>query len=213
MSTFTSPAPQLYPLRGGLPEGQLKSPMWQQDLGVSLLQQYFGGPDRIAIDTSSFLWNPDPTQSKLFVGTRDNFNVETVGKQPAIIVGLAEQSYPKKVLGDRAGVNRHTGTEQFLETTEGGWEFFCRSDLAQESLSLATEVKYFLNGYRHVIAAKYGFQAIRMSGVGKYASAKEYRDSYGCLATCAYTLEDNFELETLALKVSAFALTLNGTRA
>lgn len=206
-----SPSPSLYPLRGGLPCGQIKSPVWLQGLAVNLLEQYFGCPERIALESSKFLWNPDPLVSRVYINIRDNFDPVTVGKRPAIIVGLGEQSYPQKMIGDLMAVDRFTGTKTFHDLIEGTWEFACMGEGPLEALALASEIKYFLGAHRHPVADKYGFQMLRMSGIGKYVKQPEYRDAFGCLATAAYSIEDNFTLDQMALKVSAFRLKLAAT--
>lgn len=190
---------------------QLKSPIWLLGAGVGLLRQYFASEDRIAIDNASFVWKEDQKASKLYINHADNFDFETVGKRPAIIVDLADLEYPQDVLGDAMEYRPSSGGIDILDRYRGAWNITCISNKPTESWSLATEVKYLFQTYRRYIANTYSMDFVRVMKIGHYQKFEEYRDAYGCQVAISFVGQDNFTVDEESLKVSAITFDLQTT--
>ena len=193
---------------------QLKTPIYMLAIGVSLLQQHFGNPDRIVLEKSRFLYSETTTDGdcsdELFIGYRDNLNYQAVGKRPSVIVELGECVYPPEVIGDLlSGSQINNGIEGILDRYTSSWKFNCLSGKPLEALALATEVKYFLQTYRRFISTTYKMDKLRVASLSPYQKFEEYKDNYGCQVTVPFSVQDNFGLKTESLKVSGICLNFN----
>ena len=187
-------------------ELQLKTPVYLLGVGYSLLTQHFGCQERIVLERSSYLWNPTPAQSQVYINYRDNMDYEVVGKRPSIIVDLGDVQYPRDVIGDVLQYNGEQGTFDILDRCESSWIFTCLSDKALDSLALATEIKYFWQTYRKYVAQTYGFDTLRCQQISRWQKQSEYKDYQGCAVGVQFSCQDNFSVGVESLKVAGIAL-------
>lgn len=205
-----SVSPRLvYPLsQGSEAVCQLKTPLYMLGLGVSLVKQHFGTDERIALEKSKYLWKEDQSLSNLYVSYQDNTDYAVIGKRPAVIVSLGDTTFPRKVIGDRFAVDQIYGGAQFLDYSSASWDFVCIADKALDSLSLAGEVRYFFQTYCKYIVPVYGINDIRVEAIGRYQKQPDYKDLYGIVVKVGFDIQDNFEVDQEALKISAIKLNL-----
>ena len=205
-----SVSPRLvYPLsQGSEAVCQLKTPLYMLGLGVSLVKQHFGTEERIALEKSKYLWKEDQSLSNLYVSYQDNTDYAVIGKRPAVIVSLGDTTFPRKVIGDRFAVDQIYGGAQFLDYSSASWDFVCIADKALDSLSLAGEVRYFFQTYCKYIVPVYGINDIRVEAIGRYQKQPDYKDLYGIVVKVGFDIQDNFEVDQEALKISAIKLNL-----
>lgn len=197
--------PFVYPFLSQGASCQIKTPVYLLGMGMTLLKQHFGNPDRLSLDKASFLYTDDTKDEKsgLYIGYRDNLDFETVSKRPAIIVDLGDLQFPRDAVGDLIGYVKETGAVNFQDRTIGAWNFTCLSDKPLEAWSLAGEIKFFIQTYRRFIARVYCMDDIRVMSIGGYQRFQEYKDQSGVRVSVGMNFQQNFGISVESLKVSA----------
>lgn len=181
---------------------------WKAGVMVSLLRQYFGQDDRITLDKARFLWTADRTQSEVQIDTVDNLKFDETGKKPAMLVDFEAQQFPKDVLGDHEGY-QVDGTQMMFNRNVGSFLIECWALKKLESYSMADEIRYFLQGYRHPIAKTYRFNTLRVSQVAKAVKYRQFDDYWISRVVVEYEQSEEWGVGIESLKVSRFALALN----
>ena len=89
-------------------------------------------------------WDSDPTLTTLLVELGLNQETETRGTAPAVYINKLDTVVSRAVIGDRAGVQLHTGTEGFTALVTSPMRIDCVSTEAGESALLGDNVQFTL---------------------------------------------------------------------
>lgn len=202
-------AEDTYPLEDGCRiHNQFWTTNWKAGVMVSVLRQYFGQPDRITIEKATLLWDADITKSKVQIDTVDNLKFDETGKRPAILVDFETQQFPRDVIGDRQDYQQD-GVWQMFNRNTGAFLLECWGLKKLESYSIADEIRYFLQAYRHQIAETYGFNTLRIAQVMKAVKYRQFDDYWVSRAVVEYEQNEHWGVGIESLKVSHFSMALN----
>jgi hypothetical protein len=200
----------LYPSGNGTCriQDQLKTANWLCGMMVSILRQYFGSEDRITLEKTSLLWNPDITQSKVQIDALDNAKFGEGAKFPKMLVDLETQSFPKDVLGDLDNFDALSGQRNFSVRTTSAFAIECWSLTKLESWSICDEVRFFLTTYRHEIARHYCLRHLRPIQALKPVKSKMYDDYWVARLIVEFEFDEAWGVLNEQLQVSEFAIKL-----
>lgn len=202
-------APDIYPIKAsGKMEDQLRTSLWLVEFMVSVMQQYFGNPERIALEEGSFLWNPSQAENKIYINNVDNLDYAAMGLRPAALVDLETHTFPEEVKGDLHSFDPRTGMVSYLVRDQSAFSIECWAQKKLESMTLGDEVRLFLTTYRHLIAKKYCFDKLRVKQQMKPVRYPQFKDHWITRVIVEYELQDNWSVVAEQLKVSGFGLNL-----
>lgn len=203
-------AEDTYPLQDGCrTHDQFWTTTWKASVLVGILRQYFGQDDRITLEKAKLIWDEDRTKSMVQIDTVDNLKFEESGKKPAILVDFEAQQFPRDVIGD---MQDYTGTEgrmEMMNRNVGAMLIECWALKKMESYSIADEIRYFLQAYRHPIAKAYGFNTLRVAQVAKAVKYRQFDDYWITRAVIEFEQIEQWGVGIESLKVSKFGLALN----
>lgn len=197
------------------------SPAWLIGAGVSICRQWFGSEERLSIEERpKFLWRENPEESEVYIAEDDNWDFETVGKKPAIIVDLSDVSHvaegAKTILGGDTGGNTLLGhIPESGELIFGSWDsgmllFRCFAKSRLEAYALAWEVKSLMQSFAAPIEAAYEFKDFEVQSTSRPARMKDPHEGY-LVSTVAvrYSIQDTWALTKESLKVQSICPTIS----
>lgn len=181
----------------------LKTPIYIISVFVASLRQYFSSGNRIAAETSLYLWDPDQSKSNLWISEEFSFDRTVVGKRPAVLVGFEQQAYPQQSIGDYFSHDIANSTSYIFNMVEGSLRFRCISENMLSSLELATEVRYFLAAFRHEIEKAFCLDKIRPIQMSKTQKIDEYKEYWVTDFNCELKYQEMWGVTTENLRVKS----------
>lgn len=188
---------------------QFRNTNWHAGVMISVLRQYFGSDERISLDKGRFLWNPDITSSGIQIDVVDNLKYAEGNKHPKILVDIEDQTFNHDVLGDLGDYTGQTGTREFMNQNASAYSIECWGLFKLEAASIADEVRYFLQAYRHEISQKYQFKFLRVTKMLKPVKYKIFKEYWICRLIVALQTEERWGVTQESLRASQFFLDLN----
>lgn len=189
----------------------LRTPHYLTGAMVSLMKQYFGSKERIALEKATFLWDKSAEKSEVYISDEFNWDFREVGSRPAIIVELGDFSSIEEIptLGKSGliGYDPKADSLAFAAIENGTFSFRCVAKQKLEAWSLSWEVKTLLQSYAEIISAEYDFQKFRVASVTrpqKMEEADEYKVS---TVSVAFNMIDAWALTMENLKVQTIDTT------
>lgn len=192
----------LYPLNRDTGH-RLKTPIYLLSVFVASLKQYFSTKNRIALETSLYLWDSDQAKSNIWISEEYSFDRSIIGKRPAVLVGFDQQTYPQQTIGDYYSHDMVNSTSYLFNMVEGGIRFRCISENMLSSLELATEVRYFLAAFRHEIEKAFCLDKIRPIQMAKTQKIEEYKEFWVTDFNCELKYQEMWGVTTENLKVKS----------
>lgn len=190
----------LYPISesGGY---YLKTPIFILSVFVSILKQFFSTSPRMSLETSQYLWTPDPAESQVWISEEFSADRKIVGKRPSILVIFGDQQYPTVTLGDLSSFNSETSTSHTFNLVNGQVSFRCISENMLSSLELATEVRYFLSSFRQSIQDTFCLDRVRPISTSKAQKIEEYKEYWATDVNCEIIYQESFGTTQEALRI------------
>jgi len=184
-----------------------KTPIFMVSSFVGALRQYFSGDQRIAIEKSSYLWDEDPTKTKVLITQSFSPERDGAGKRPSIVVAFPQKTFVPGVLGDGMGFYPKDGREDMLNLIQGQMTFTCVSDKALGAEELATEVAYFLRSFRTTIQCALGLDKMMIDSMAGPTKMEEYKEYWASTVNMSLNYQDNFSLLKEGLKIKSIRFT------
>ena len=175
---------------------------------VGVLRQYFGTEGRIAVDSSKYLWDADPRKSDVCIMEEFHDTRDVVGKRPLILVGFPQSSYSKDVIGDMMNYMPDGAEVRNIGMTQGQVRLRCISDKALASIELATEVKYFVNVFRHQIQCAHKLDYFRPSQMQGPQRIEEYKEYWTTDVLCDIVYQENWGVFIEHLRIKSINVDL-----
>lgn len=182
---------------------RLKTPIYVLSVLVAVFRQYFGSPNRIPSETSKYLWTPDQATSNIWISEEHNADRAVIGKRPALLVNIYGQSYPQQAIGDYASHDMANSTSYMFNIVDSAIRFRCISENMLSSMELATEVRYFISGFRHQIEQAFRFDKLRISQVSLTQRIEEYKEYWVTDLTAELKYQEVWGITTENLKVKS----------
>jgi len=176
---------------------------------VGVLRQYFGTEDRIAIDSSKYIWRADSKKTNVYISEEFNDLRNAVGIRPMILVGFPQSTFSKDVIGDFLEYMPDGGEVRNIGRTIGQIRLRCISDKALASMELATEVKYFINVFRHQIQCAHRIDQLRPNSMQGPARIEEYKEYWTTDCVCDILYQENWSIAIETLKIKSIGIQLN----
>jgi hypothetical protein len=186
----------------------IKTPIYVISCIVSVLRQYFGTPNRLSLEHSKYLWEEDQRKSDIYIAEDFHGDREVVGKKPCMLVGFPQMQFPKDVIADVMHRNDNSGSISYLGRTNGNVRIRCISDKSLSSIELATEVKYFIDVFRHQIQCAHGLDYLRASGVAGPTRIEEYKEHWTTEVGCEIMYQENWSVFVESLRFKSINLGL-----
>ena len=185
----------------------LRTPVWLIGCVVSMLRQYFGSPDRIALERGTFLWDEGPQNSKVYISDDLNWDFENVGSRPALIVELANMNSIEEVptIG-RSGLTNYDpteGTYNFSTIEQGVLLVRAIATQKLECWALTWEAKLFLQSYADALRDTYGFKTFRVGGVDAPVPLPEAKEYKVATIQIPFSMIDSWAIKRENLKVQS----------
>lgn len=181
----------------------LKTPIYILSVFVATLKQYFSSPNRIAAETSLYVWDPDQAKSNVWISEEFSFDRTVIGKRPAILIGFEQQAYPQKAMGDFFSHDVQNSTSYIFNMIEGSLRFRCISENMLSSLELTTEVRYFIAAFRHEIERAFCLDKIRPMQMSKTQKIDEYKEYWVTDFNCELKYQEMWGVTTENLRVKS----------
>lgn len=198
-----------YPLqRGSRVDSQFRTTNWLSGTMLELLRQYFGNDERITLEKGTLLWKPDITESKLQIDTVDNVKFDETNKFPKMLVDVDTQEFPEDVIQDMAGY-QPDGTINYYNRNQSVFLIECWDLKKLAVAAMADEVRYFLQAYRHVICARYGFIKLRVKTFMKPVKYEKYDDYWVGRVAVTFEIAEEWGTTKESLEATHFSLALN----
>ncbi len=140
---------------------QFRTSTWAAGVMVSILQQYFKQDDRIVLEKATLLWQSDITTTQVQIDVADNIKFVQGQKYPKISVDVGDQDFPEDVKGDFNGYQAN-GQVNYWNMMKSDFLIECYGLKKLECRTIADEVRYFLQGFRHPIMQTYGLEKLRV---------------------------------------------------
>lgn len=174
-------------------------------IGVGIMRQYFGQPNRQPLASNSFQFDIDPVKSKLYIADDYNCDGQVVGKLPSIIVQVGDRTFQKMALGDKIGVD-DSGNNIKTRKVNTFWTFSCYGSKKQESGELGSEIEYFMASYSQELAAEYGFMGLECQQRSRIEKSVEYQNMFVCQLRVVFAFTEQWliEQEGLVVKTVSF---------
>lgn len=182
---------------------RLKTPIYILSVFVASLRQYFSTTNRIALETSLYLWDPDQSKSSIWISEEFSFDRSVIGKRPAVLIGFDQQAYPQQSMGDYFSHDIANSTSYLFNLVEGSIRFRCISENMLSSLELATEVRYFLAAFRHEIEKAFCLDKMRPVQMSKTQRIEEYKEFWVTDFNCELKYQEMWGVTTENLKVKS----------
>lgn len=200
---------EIYPLRdGGRAGSQLRTTNWIAGAFLSMLRQYFGSTERISLEKGRLLWDPDAQVSEVQIDVVDNLRYDEANKHPKILVDIEDQEFTPETLGDVDHYIPESGTVQYLNTSSSFVSVHCWGFQKLEAQSIADEVRYFLQTYRHPLAQHYQLSKLRVTRQIKPVRYNSYKDYWIARVMVQIQNQEGWGVSHEQLKVSAISLGL-----
>lgn len=181
----------------------LKTPIYILSVFVASLKQYFSSNNRISVETSLYLWDPDQSKSNIWISEEYSFDRSVIGKRPAVLIGFESQTYPQQAMGDFFSHDIANSTSYLFNMVEGALRFRCISENMLSSLELATEVRYFLSAFRHEIEKAFCLDKIRPMALSKTIKIEEYKEYWVTDFNCELKYQETWGVTTENLRVKS----------
>lgn len=178
-----------------------KTPIYMVSSFVGALRQYFSGTQRIALESSSYVWDEDPTKSQVLITQSFSPNRDGIGKRPSIVVSFPQKTFVPGVLGDGMDFYPEEGREDMLNLIQGSMVFTCVSDKALGAEELATEVAYFLRSFRTTLQCALQLDRFNVESMAGPQKTEEYKEYWSSVVTASLNYQDNFSLVKEGLKI------------
>ena len=190
-----------------------RTPVFMTGVMVSLMKQYFGSEERIALEKSTFLWDPDESKSKVYIDDEFNWSLSKVGLRPAIIVGLKDysnlQDIPSVGRSGMIGYDPVTGNAVYGSVDSSGYDIQCIAKQKLECWSLAWEVKTLLQRYAFEIRKTYRFDHFRVEGIGKPTRISQQEDHLVATVGVSYRIVETWGIQAEKLPVQSVSMKIS----
>jgi len=186
----------------------IQTPLYVVSGVVGALKQYFGTPDRLTTDYSSFLWSQDERQTKVRVSQDYNSSSDSVGFYPSIFVSIPQITFKQEVIQDLMAFNPLEGEVRNIEVNRGQLRLRCVADSSLASIELATEVKYFISVFRQQIQHDYCIDQLRQSGISGPQRVDEYKEYWTTDVLCDILYQENWGVVIEHLKIKSINIVL-----
>ena len=192
----------LYPVRAE--DGcYLKTPIYVLSVFVASLRQYFGSTNRISSGASNYLWNPDQAVSNVWISETYNADRAVVGKRPSILVSIDQAQYPQDAINDFFGFDPNTGLVSMFNMNHSVVQFRCIAESMLASMELATELRYFVSGFRNQIERAFSLDRVRAVSTGKTQRIEEYKEYWTTDFACEVKYQEHWGITTESLRVKS----------
>jgi hypothetical protein len=190
----------------------IRTPVWLTGCMISMLQQYFGSDERIALERGTFKWRRVVKDSEVYIADDFNWDFENVGQRPALIVELAGMNQIKEIptIGQSGLINYNprTGVYTFATIEEGTLLVRVIGKTKLETWGLAWEAKLFLQTYADALRETYNFKTFRVSKVDPPVPLKEYTEYKAATIHVPFSMIDAWGIRRENLKVQSIDPTL-----
>lgn len=192
------------------------SPITMVEIFVSVLRQYFGSTDRLRLDRGSFMWNPDPAKSEIFITSghpKDHLNNETDGVGFAVEHQDLESKEIKSVLGGNMNnalqYDQVTGEVIYGSFTESMIYIWVVGREYNEALALGYEALTLFKTFAPVIKRTYELDALSVVKMTSPKKTQEKVPKYAGAVIVPYSVLDawavkpeNLPVKTLDIKLT-----------
>ena len=175
---------------------------------VGIIRQYLGTEDRIAIDQSKYVWKQNPRESDVFVSEEFNSDRDAVGKRPLVLVGFPQVMFPRDVMGDMMNYMPGGYEVRNISRAQGNIRLRCISESALASIELATELRYFIDVFRHQIQCSHSLDLLRSNGVQGPQRTEEYKEYWTTDVICDIVYQENWAVTIEHLKIKSINVDL-----
>jgi len=186
----------------------IKTPIYVVSSMVGALRQYLSTENRLTTDYSSYLWDPEPSKTKVKIVEDSNTSTESLGQYPLVSVSLPQIVYEQSVMSDMMDFLPSEGSLRILEINKAQMRFRCISISHLASMELATEIKYFISVFRHQLEHDLCLDKIRQSGFSGPQRVEEYKEYWTTDVTCDILYQENWGVAIEHLKVKTINLDL-----
>lgn len=114
-----------------------------------------------------WIWDPDPTLTKIFIETSFNEELEARNVAPAVYVTRLQSVPVKMAVGDRAGVHLPDHLEQFKALMRVDIAIECESNDEGESTIIGDIVQFMILASQDVIEREFGFYSFTHPVLGQ----------------------------------------------
>jgi hypothetical protein len=194
-----------------------KTPLVLYGIFLELARQFYSDSNNIPIDVTP-TWNPEPTQSKIWIDTEYRWEDENPEFRPAIYVKLGDIKYDS-LTGRHDGLMRvdlEQGEYHFSRNGTGTVSWIHIGRKKGEAVILAGATLDYLDAFSKVIRDDFCFQTFEVVGMSPMALDKESKERYRSVVTASFSFQDTWalKLESQKLKRVVFnagqGLVLNG---
>lgn len=186
---------------------QLRTPVWLVGCMVSMLRQYFGSADRIALERGTFLWDSKNINSQVYIADDFNWDFENVGQRPALITEISGitniQEIPTLGRSGLASFDPTTATYNFASIEQGTLLVRAIATSKHECWALAWEAKMFLQSYADALRETYGFKTFHVSKVDPPTPLQEYKEYKVATIHVPFSVIDAWAIQRETLKVQS----------
>lgn len=193
---------QMYPVNNDK-GNRLKTPIYVLSVFVAALKQYFGNPNRIPLEFSNYTWTEDQSTSEIWISEDYSADRGVIGKRPTVLVGLNAQQFPQQSLGDYLHHDMEESTSHMYNVVDSTVRFRCISQNMLSSLELATELRYFIAGFRHQIEKAFCLDKIRIAEISKTQRIEEYKEYWVTDLACELKYQEVWGIVTENLKIKS----------
>jgi hypothetical protein len=174
---------------------------------VSMLRQYFGSKDRIALERGTFLWDEQPSKSQVYIADDFSWDFENVGQRPALIAEISTMNNIQEVptLG-RSGLmsfDPEASTYNFASIEQGTLLVRAIATQKLECWALAWEAKMFLQSYADCLRETYGFKTFTVSKVDPPVRMPEYKEYKVSTVHVPFSMIDAWAIRRENLRVQS----------
>jgi hypothetical protein len=187
---------------------QFRDSTWLVTTMVSVLRQHFGNTERMNLQSSTYTWDRDSSQTKLVIDNADNLNFNDGEIFPKLIVDLENQGFPKDYVGDLDNYNNITAERNYTVRTESAFAIESWGLHKLEVLALCDEARFFLQTFRHEISCKYGFHYLRPVQVVKPTQSKIHTQYWVARLIMGFEITDTWAVQEAELRAAAIRLKL-----
>ena len=188
---------------------QFRDSTWLITTMLSVLRQHFGNADRMALQTSTYLWSPDVAATKLVIDNTDNLSFGEGEIFPKLIVGLEDQNFPRDFIADFDNYNMGSAERNYTVRTDSAFTVEAWALHNLEALALCDEVRVFLQTFRREISCTYGFHSLRPLQQNKPVKSKLYTDYWIARLVVSFEVTATWGVQVEQLKATALNLNCN----
>lgn len=174
-------------------------------LFMGILKNHFSNPDNIFRDIlKSYIYDPDASKTKIRIVMNTEFDTESVGQLPTIVVKRGNQKSNRAMMGDRADMRRSTeGVIDYVRFTQGSHRILVMAELDGQAEALGNEVWDLFTFLSPVLYSEYplhDFQVVTFSEIG---NLDDIGSSLAIAITCNYAYEYAWTISRIAPKLQA----------